>query len=94
MNIDFCHLDDGIDTRVHAVKLTTLQENDFGLSHDKFKAECLVRYPKLENFGCDVLYRRALLLQRYVVIKCIYHPFKLYKITVIVPTSSSFLFSI
>lgn len=58
--------DDGIDTRIHNIKIKSSKERDLGLNRDLFKPESLVRYPKLEGFEPDVLYRRALLLHRYL----------------------------
>lgn len=56
--------DDGIDTRIHGIKIKSSKEMDLGLNSDLFKPENLVRFPKLEGFPQLALYRRALLLQR------------------------------
>ena len=56
--------DDGIDTRIHGIKIKSTKERDLGLNKDLFSPENLVRYPKLENIERDSLYRRALVLQR------------------------------
>ena len=57
--------DDGIDARIHSIKIKSgREEKDLGLSFDHFTAENLVRFPKLENFDPQILYRRSLLLQR------------------------------
>ncbi|XP_064625661.1 E3 ubiquitin-protein ligase HECTD3-like isoform X2 [Lineus longissimus] len=60
--------DGGIDVRVHGLKIKSNKERDAGLNIDLFSAETLVRYPVLESFTREVLYRRAILLQRFVSI--------------------------
>ena len=57
-------VDDGIDTRVHGIKMMSIHERDLGLNIDVFKRESLVRFPRLENIDVMVLYRRATLLNR------------------------------
>ena len=61
-----CFVDEGIDTRVHAVKIQSSREIDFGLNRDFFTRKNMIRFPKLECYSADELYRRSLLLQRYV----------------------------
>ncbi|XP_070563097.1 E3 ubiquitin-protein ligase HECTD3-like isoform X2 [Ptychodera flava] len=58
--------DDGVDTRIHGIKIKSSKEKDLGLNRDLFAADSLVRYPKLELIDIDVLYRRALALQRFI----------------------------
>ncbi|XP_077981106.1 E3 ubiquitin-protein ligase HECTD3-like isoform X2 [Glandiceps talaboti] len=58
--------DDGVDTRIHGIKIKSTKERDLGLSRDLFAADNLVRYPKLELIDIDVLYRRTLALQRFI----------------------------
>ncbi|XP_074642491.1 E3 ubiquitin-protein ligase HECTD3-like [Tubulanus polymorphus] len=60
--------DDGIDVRLHGIKIKSTKERDLGLSVDVFIPSQLIRYPKLESFEPEVLYRRALLLQRIVTL--------------------------
>ncbi|XP_013403036.1 E3 ubiquitin-protein ligase HECTD3 isoform X2 [Lingula anatina] len=59
---------DGIDTRIHGIKIKSSKERDLGLSKDLFSSQDLVRYPKLENVAADLLYRRAIGLQRFITI--------------------------
>ncbi len=56
--------DDGIDTRIHGIKIKSSKEQDAGLSRDHFSPENLVRYPKLENCDPKTLYHRSVLVQR------------------------------
>ncbi|XP_030061835.1 E3 ubiquitin-protein ligase HECTD3 [Microcaecilia unicolor] len=58
--------DDGIDVRIHGIKIKSSRERDPGLSADIFQPANLVRYPRLEGTDPDVLYRRAVVLQRFV----------------------------
>ena len=60
--------DDGIDTRIHGIKIKSIKEQEFGISMNSFTAENLVRYPKLEPFSQACLYYRALVLQRFMVL--------------------------
>ncbi|KAK2156588.1 hypothetical protein LSH36_209g02031 [Paralvinella palmiformis] len=57
---------DGIDTRIHSIKMKSSKELQLGLNKDLFSAENLVRFPKLETYDANILYRRALVLQRFV----------------------------
>ena len=57
-------LDDGIDTRIHGIKIKSTKERYLGLNRDLFSPQNLVRYPKLENIEYNSLYQRAMLLQR------------------------------
>ncbi len=56
--------DDGIDTRIHGIHIKSSKGKDLGLNKDFFSAENLVRFPKLECFDPEILYRRSILLQR------------------------------
>lgn len=56
--------DDGIDTRIHGIKIKSSKERDLGISCDLFVKKNLVRYPLLDGFDQDVLYRRAIVLHR------------------------------
>ncbi len=58
--------DDGIDTRIHGMKIKSSRGKDLGLNKDFFCAENLVRFPKLECFDPEILYRRSVVLQRFV----------------------------
>jgi len=56
--------DHGIDTRIRGLKIKSCHDVDVGISRDLFVKTNLVRFPKLENFEQDVIYRRALILDR------------------------------
>lgn len=66
-NLWLIFIEDGIDTRIHGIKITSARERDSGLNMDMFSKENLVRFPKLENYEPSVLYRRATLLRRFVI---------------------------
>lgn len=57
--------DDGIDVRIRGIKIKSSRQRDLGLSADMFQLPNLVRYPRLEGTDPDLLYRRAVLIQRY-----------------------------
>lgn len=57
--------DDGIDVRLRGIKIKSSRQRDLGLSADMFQLANLVRYPRLEGTDPDLLYRRAVLIQRY-----------------------------
>lgn len=56
--------DDGIDVRLRGIKIKSSRQRDLGLSADMFQLPNLVRYPRLEGTDPDLLYRRAVLIQR------------------------------
>lgn len=56
--------DDGIDVRLRGVKIKSSRQRELGLNADLFQPASLVRYPRLEGTDPEVLYRRAVLLQR------------------------------
>ncbi|XP_065069856.1 E3 ubiquitin-protein ligase HECTD3-like [Rhopilema esculentum] len=56
--------DDGIDCRVHSVKVVSNKQKQNGLNRDLFDKN-LVKYPKLDNVDRDLLYRRAYCLLRF-----------------------------
>ncbi|KAJ1169518.1 hypothetical protein NDU88_001411 [Pleurodeles waltl] len=58
--------DGGIDVRIRGIKIKSSQEQDLGLSADMFQPVDLVRYPRLEGTDPEILYRRAIVLQRFV----------------------------
>ena len=59
-------LDDGIDTRIHGLKIASTREAEMGLSVDIFtQKDKIFRYPALELYNKRALYRRAQVLQRY-----------------------------
>nr|DBA17736.1 TPA: hypothetical protein GDO54_016064 [Pyxicephalus adspersus] len=58
--------DEGIDVRIRGIKIKSSKERDLGLTADMFLPPNLVRYPRMEAIDPDVLYRRALILQRFV----------------------------
>jgi E3 ubiquitin-protein ligase HECTD3 len=57
--------DGGIDARVHGIKVKSSKEKEMGLNRDLLEnKDVLIRYPRLEEFDVDVLYRKALVLLR------------------------------
>lgn len=66
-NFWFSLTDDGIDVRLRGIKIKSSRQRDLGLSADMFQLPNLVRYPRLEGTDPDLLYRRAVLIQRYCV---------------------------
>ncbi|XP_033082539.1 E3 ubiquitin-protein ligase HECTD3 [Trachypithecus francoisi] len=60
--------DDGIDVRLRGVKIKSSRQRELGLNADLFQPTSLVRYPRLEGTNPEVLYRRAVLLQRFIKI--------------------------
>ncbi|XP_077824170.1 E3 ubiquitin-protein ligase HECTD3 isoform X2 [Macaca mulatta] len=58
--------DDGIDVRLRGVKIKSSRQRELGLNADLFQPTSLVRYPRLEGTDPEVLYRRAVLLQRWL----------------------------
>ncbi|XP_041961858.1 E3 ubiquitin-protein ligase HECTD3 isoform X1 [Alosa sapidissima] len=58
--------DDGIDVRIRGLKIKSSCERDLGLSADVFQSFNLVRYPRLEGTPPEILYRRALIIQRFI----------------------------
>ncbi|XP_025109253.1 E3 ubiquitin-protein ligase HECTD3-like isoform X2 [Pomacea canaliculata] len=56
----------GIDTRIRGIKLVSTEERSLGFDRDFFTTKNLVRFPVLESFSPDALYRRAIALQRFV----------------------------
>ena len=68
-----CVTDGGIDARVHGIKIVSLKEKEMGLNRDVLEnKDALMRYPKLEEFSPNILYQKALVLQRSVV-GCVCH---------------------
>ncbi|XP_049602736.1 E3 ubiquitin-protein ligase HECTD3 isoform X4 [Syngnathus scovelli] len=57
--------DEGIDVRIRGLKIKLSCERDLGLNADIFQSSYLVRYPRLQGTPADVLYRRALIIQRF-----------------------------
>ncbi|KAK3585008.1 hypothetical protein CHS0354_024922 [Potamilus streckersoni] len=58
----------GIDTRIRGIKITSTEERAHGFDRDFFKGDNLIRYPKLETYSPDELYRRSTVLQRFMTI--------------------------
>jgi hypothetical protein len=54
----------GIDTRIREVKIQASEGRSMGFDLDVFKKDNLVRFPKLESYSPDQLYRRAIVVQR------------------------------
>ncbi|XP_072366834.1 E3 ubiquitin-protein ligase HECTD3 [Scyliorhinus torazame] len=59
-------VDGGIDVRLHGLKIRSSRERDLGLNIDMFQAANLVRYPRLEGHNPDMLYRRAIVIHRFL----------------------------
>lgn len=61
--------DDGIDTRIHGIKIVSSEEKEPGLSMDTFKNKSnIVRFPKLEHVDGELLYNRAKSLLRFIAL--------------------------
>uniref|UniRef100_A0A8C3XZV0 HECT domain E3 ubiquitin protein ligase 3 n=1 Tax=Catharus ustulatus TaxID=91951 RepID=A0A8C3XZV0_CATUS len=58
--------DQGYNVRLQGIKIMSFWEWDLTLNADMFQPARLVRYPLLEGVDADVLYRRAVLIQRFV----------------------------
>lgn len=65
VRIEECR-DDGIDVRIRGLKIKSSCERDLGLNADVFQSCNLVRYPRLEGTPPEILYRRALVIQRFI----------------------------
>ena len=60
-------LDGGIDARIRGIKIVSLKEKEMGLNRDILEnKDMLMRYPKLEEFTTNVIYQKALVLQRSI----------------------------
>ncbi|XP_046562104.1 E3 ubiquitin-protein ligase HECTD3-like [Haliotis rubra] len=58
----------GIDTRIRSIKLVSTEERSLGFDRDFFGRENLVRFPLLDSYNPDQLYRRSICLQRFITI--------------------------
>ncbi|XP_052658219.1 E3 ubiquitin-protein ligase HECTD3-like isoform X2 [Harpia harpyja] len=58
--------DQGYNVRLRGIKIKSFWEWDLILNADMFQPAQLVRYPLLEGVNTDVLYRRAVVIQRFV----------------------------
>ncbi|NXT48602.1 HECD3 ligase, partial [Pluvianellus socialis] len=58
--------DQGYNVRLRGIKMRSFWEWDLILNADMFRPARLVRYPLLEGADADMLYRRAVLIQRFV----------------------------
>uniref|UniRef100_A0A1A8KF71 HECT domain containing 3 n=1 Tax=Nothobranchius kuhntae TaxID=321403 RepID=A0A1A8KF71_NOTKU len=67
VRIEECR-DEGIDVRIRGLKIKSSCERDLGLNADVFQSSNLVRYPRLQGTPPDILYRRAIVLQRFIVL--------------------------
>ena len=54
----------GIDTRIRDLKIISTEERELGFDRDFFKGDNLIRFPILETFKPEQLYRRSQVLQR------------------------------
>lgn len=57
--------DEGIDTRIHSLKIITESEREPGLNKDIFSSTDLIRFPKLDGVDPALSYRRAQALLRF-----------------------------
>lgn len=57
--------DQGYNVRLQGIKIKSFWEWDLILNSGMFQPARLVRYPLLEGVDTSVLYRRAVLIQRY-----------------------------
>ncbi|TKS79447.1 E3 ubiquitin-protein ligase HECTD3 [Collichthys lucidus] len=64
----FVVTDEGIDVRIRGLKIKSSCERDLGLNADVFQSSNLVRYPRLQGNTPDFLYRRALVIQRFIIL--------------------------
>ncbi len=55
----------GYNVRLRGIKFKSFWERDLNLNADMFQMAQLVRYPLLEGVDTDVLYRRAVVIQRF-----------------------------
>ncbi|XP_033838136.1 E3 ubiquitin-protein ligase HECTD3 isoform X1 [Periophthalmus magnuspinnatus] len=67
VRIEECR-DEGIDVRIRGLKIKSSCERDLGLNADVFQSNNLVRYPRLQGTAPEVLYRRALVIQRFMIL--------------------------
>ncbi|XP_057189975.1 E3 ubiquitin-protein ligase HECTD3 isoform X2 [Triplophysa rosa] len=67
VRIEECR-DEGIDVRIRGLKIKSSCERDLGLNAEVFQSPNLVRYPRLEGTAPDVLYRHALVIQRFITL--------------------------
>nr|XP_013812767.1 PREDICTED: E3 ubiquitin-protein ligase HECTD3-like isoform X2 [Apteryx mantelli mantelli]XP_013812773.1 PREDICTED: E3 ubiquitin-protein ligase HECTD3-like isoform X2 [Apteryx mantelli mantelli] len=58
----------GYNVRLQGIKIKSFWEWDLALNADMFQPARLVRYPLLERVDADMLYRRAVLIQRFVTL--------------------------
>ncbi|XP_050401183.2 E3 ubiquitin-protein ligase HECTD3 [Patella vulgata] len=58
----------GIDTRVRGIKITATGEKNHGFDIDFFTSENLIRFPLLQSYSKDQLYRRSQVIQRFMVL--------------------------
>ncbi|XP_062437000.1 E3 ubiquitin-protein ligase HECTD3-like isoform X1 [Rhea pennata] len=58
----------GCNVRLQGIKIKSVWEWDMVLNADMFQPARLVRYPLLERVEADTLYRRAVLIQRFVTL--------------------------
>ncbi|GFR82594.1 E3 ubiquitin-protein ligase HECTD3 [Elysia marginata] len=56
----------GIDTRIRSINLNCLEERSLGFDQDFFTGENLVRFPLLQSFSREIIYRRSIILQRFI----------------------------
>lgn len=56
----------GIDTRIRSINLNCLEERSVGFDQDSFAGENLVRFPQLQSFSKEIIYRRSIILQRFI----------------------------
>uniref|UniRef100_A0A8C2E9I2 HECT domain containing 3 n=1 Tax=Cyprinus carpio TaxID=7962 RepID=A0A8C2E9I2_CYPCA len=67
IRIEECR-DEGMDVRIRGLKIKSSCVRNLGLNADIFQSPNLVRYPRLEGTPPDVLYRRILVIQRFITL--------------------------
>ncbi|KAM9469272.1 E3 ubiquitin-protein ligase HECTD3-like [Clarias gariepinus] len=67
IRIEECR-DGGLNVKIRGLKIISSCDKALGLNADMFKSSNLVRYPRLEGTPPDVLYRRMLVILRFITI--------------------------
>ncbi|GFO48138.1 E3 ubiquitin-protein ligase hectd3 [Plakobranchus ocellatus] len=56
----------GIDTRIRGINLNCVEGRGLGFDQDFFSGDNLVRFPLLQSFSPETIYRRSVVLQRFI----------------------------
>jgi hypothetical protein len=67
LNVLFAHLDGGIDTRIHGIKIMSCKEKEMGFNRDLLTPAKIAEFPLLDGYDVDTLYQKAIVMQRYVI---------------------------